>query len=199
MRNKAMFSIVAGMLMLGLCTSVWASDSDMVLRVSGGTDISLGIGYGAGLRFVKRSGADAMEFGPDFFYAHSEETTNDFHQYTDKTTLTIFAARVNWLKDYAPRSRNLYWIYGVGAAAINVVWEETSPTDSSLGTPLAGGGSKMSDEGTAFGMIFNLGVGKPLSDNMDFRFEMPVIYIPGTIGKAATFVPTLTAGLGFRF
>ncbi|MEK6749462.1 MAG: hypothetical protein AABY83_09685 [Pseudomonadota bacterium] len=175
------------------------ADSQMSLRAAVGTDVSLGLGYGAGLRFLKSSGLQTMEFGPDLFIAKSTYTSQEFHQYTETTDLKVFAVRINWLSDYAPKQQSTYWVYGVGAAAISMVWEESSPTDTSLGTPCCGGGSKHSKDGTAFGALLTIGAGKSLTENVDVRVEFPIIIIPSPVGNAAAFIPTATLSLGIGF
>ncbi len=88
---------------------------------------------------------------------------------------------------------------GAGFAAVSVEWEEKSDTDISLGTPLPGGGSKQSEEGTAGGTVLNVGAGYNFGGNVDIRAEIPVIIIAGAPGEASAVVPTFTATLGIRF
>ncbi len=180
--------------------AVPASADEFAVRANMGTDVSLGLGTGLGLRyFIPSPNGSLYEFGPDLYFAKTTETTEEFNTYTDTTELTIFAARINLLKNYAPKSDQLYYVFGTGAAAAKVYWQETSPTDTSLGTPLAGGGSKQEEEASAFAWLLSFGVGKTFGGNVDFRAEMPILVFFNAVGGAATFVPTVTAGVGYSF
>lgn len=184
-------------LLLVLPSASWAAKAGMNIRLALGTDISAGLGYGAGVRFLRQGQDSAFEFGPDLYYASSTETTEEFHTYTENTQLTVFAVRINHLMDYRKGKPGTFFILGTGAAAINLVWEESSPTDTSLGTPCCGGGSKQNVDATGFAAILNVGMGKVLKGGRDFRLEFPILMAFGDYGNATTFIPTMTVSLGF--
>lgn len=77
--------------------------------------------------------------------------------------------------------------------------DEKSDTDESPDTPLPEGGSMQSADGTAGGLIFNLGVGGSFSSGLDIRAELPVILTFAAPGKASSVIPLLTVTLGYRF
>ena len=87
---------------------------------------------------------------------------------------------------------------GAGLGLINLTWKETSPTDTSLGTPLPGGGSEQSTDALVAGSVLNVGVGYLFGDNFDLRFEAPMIVVFSAPGNAAAFVPTFTITGGMR-
>ena len=88
---------------------------------------------------------------------------------------------------------------GLGFTAINVEWEESSPDDSSLGTPLPGGGSKQSEDATVAGSVFNLGFGIAFEGGLDIRFEAPIIFIFDVPGNTSSVVPTFMATISYHF
>lgn len=175
------------------------AETGFTLRGTLGTDIGGGLGFGVGGRFYHKAGFGHLEFGPDLIVSSTEETTEEFHTYIENTDLVVFAARINNLINYTPGKRGTYYLYGTGAAALSVEWTEESPTDTSLGTPRAGGGSMQSEDGTAFALIANFGVGFTRPGNLDFRIETPILISLNEVGEAATFIPTLTVGFGFSF
>lgn len=169
------------------------------VRAGIGTDINLGLGMGIGARFFYPLGNSVLEIGPDIFFNHSTEETVEFYTYTETTDLLIFAARVNRLINYSPAKPGTYYVFGVGVAAVSVEWEEKSTGDTSLGTPLPGGGSMQSAEGTAFSTILNVGVGQVIDGGMDIRIEMPILIFLNGVGEASTFAPTIAATVGYSF
>ena len=191
-------SVLCLVLLLSSVYSLAHAEDITMVRANLGTDISAGLGYGVGLRFLERTGSGtAFEFGPDLYMSKSTYTTEETHTYEETTELTVFAVRVNQLSGYRPGSDSRYFIYGAGAAAINVNWNEKSATDTSLGTPCCGGGSMQSEEGTAFTGIINVGVGKS-SNGMDLRLEFPMLIFFSPVGGAAAIAPTMTVSAGFN-
>lgn len=170
------------------------------VRAGVGTDIGLGLAYGVGVNYAIGLPRNALELGVLFFGGSFEETTDEgAHSYEEKTDLLVFALMANYLIGYTPGQAGLYFVTGIGLASINVEWEERSPTDGSLGTPLPGGGSMQSEDGTAGGTVLNLGIGTNLSGRVDLRVELPVIVTFAPPGGASSVVPTLIATLGYRF
>lgn len=170
------------------------------LRVGVGTDISLGIAFGGELNYLKDAGGNMVELGITVFRGNSEEESNNgFNDYFEETTLVVGAATVNYLFLDPDELSEPYLLAGVGFGAVSVEWEERSPTDTSLGTPLPGGGSSQAEDGVVGGTILNLGLGKRFSENLDLRIQAPTFFIFDAPGEAASVVPTLTVTAGFRF
>jgi hypothetical protein len=165
-----------------------------------GTDVTLGIAYGAGVNYFVPRGNGGFEPGVILFGgSFSEESTSGIHKYTEDTDVFAFALLANYLVNYAPDRRGLFVVAGFGLGAIMVDWTESSPTDTSLGTPRPGGGSMQSDDGTAGGTIFNFGMGANLASRFDVRFEVPVMVTFSPPGGASAVVPMFMVTGGFRF
>lgn len=169
------------------------------IRGGVGTDISGGIAYGGSINYQFPLGNNWAEIGPVFFASHAEETTEEINTYVETTDLVVFGVLANYLFNYNPNEPGVFFVAGFGFAAISVEWEEKSDTDISLGTPLPGGGSKQSADGTAGGSVLNVGVGYKFAGTVDVRAEIPVILIAGAPGEASAVAPAFTATLGIRF
>ncbi len=175
-------------------------DERFGVRVGIGTDLSGGIAYGFGLNYLIPAATNYAELGVVFFGGTFKETTEEgIHVYEETTDVVIIAMSANLLINYAPRSGNAYFIAGVGLGSISAEWEETSSTDGSLGTPLPGGGSKDSDDGSGGGFLFNLGVGKTFSSPLDLRLEIPIMISFAAPGEASSVIPLFSLTAGFRF
>lgn len=175
------------------------SDGLTGVRLGIGTDINLGTAYGIGINRLMQVGATPMELGAVYYGGHSEETsTSGIHSYTDITDVHVFGVLANFLHGYDKDAPGLFAITGFGVAGISVTWEESSPTDTSLGTRV-GAGSKMSAEGTTAGSVINLGLGINVSKGFDIRAEIPVIFVFSAPGKSSGIIPTGTLSLGFKF
>ena len=166
-----------------------------------GTDVELGLGFGVGATYLLPGSLPVrIEVGGQLFFAHSEYTdTEGIHDYTETTDLQVFAVRVNALWNYTPWTPGLYYILGTGAAGVYVDWEERSPTDTSLGTPLDNGGSKHQADGADGAVIANAGIGYTFGGGLDARLELPILIFARGVGEAAGIAPTVTASAGFRF
>ncbi|GMT49857.1 MAG: hypothetical protein IEMM0008_1396 [bacterium] len=165
-----------------------------------GTDVNLGLAFGGGINYKIPLGRDSLEVGAVFFGASFDETTTEYsNTYNETTDVYVFGVMANYLFGYNPKEVNVFFLAGIGLAIIKVKWVESSPTDTSLGTPLAGGGSQQSAEGTTAGVLTNIGIGLTLSKGFDIRAEVPIIIIPGPAGGANAVIPTfmLTAGYSF--
>jgi hypothetical protein len=170
------------------------------VRVGIGTDIQGGIAYGAQLNYTLFQRANAVEMGLAVFGGNFEETSdNDFNEYHEETTILVFGAIVNYLVRYSLDTGGVYFLVGAGVGAISVEREERSDTDTSLGTPLPGGGSMQSEEGTTAGVIINFGLGYRFNKTFDLRAQVPTFFISGGENRDGKVVPTitLTAGLSF--
>ncbi len=165
-----------------------------------GTDINLGLAYGAGINYLVDYNNKDLELGVLYFGGNYKESTKEGrHTYNETTDLSVMAILANYLIKYTPYQNGIFFISGVGIASVYVEWEEKSPTDISLGIPLSNGGSMQSSEGNTGGTILNLGIGKSFFSGADIRAEMPVIITFSPPGKASSVAPSFITTLGFRF
>lgn len=170
------------------------------LRGGLGMDISGGLAYGLGANYQLEVAGIVTELGIHFYGSSSKvDKTTGPNSYTETTNLLVFGCLANYLLNYSVNNPGLFFVGGVGLAAINVDWTESSPTDTSLGTPLPGGGSKQNVTALAGGSVINLGLGYLFEGGFDLRFEVPTIFVFGAPGNAATVVPTFTLTGGYRF
>ena len=185
-----------------LCTSASSAGQSPRIGIRGGvgTDVNLGLAYGAGVNFLLDARGNAIELGILLFGGSFEETSDiGIYTYEETTDLFVFGLMANYLINYAPRESSLFFVVGMGLGAISVAWEEKSAKDTSLGTPLPGGGSMQSVDGSTAGTIFNLGVGGSFKNGVDVRAEVPVILAFGAPGDASAVIPTAIATIGYRF
>lgn len=196
--QKKFHSVI--IIILLFCMSSFAQNSPRIgIRGGVGTDISLGLAYGAGVNMLLGQEGKYYEVGIVFFGGTFKETTDEgIHTYKETTDLIVFGLMGNVMINYTPNRDGVFYIVGAGLASINVSWEERSDTDVSLGTPLPGGGSMQSEDGTAGGTVLNLGMGKSFASGMDMRLEIPVIVTFAPPGGASSVVPTLILTIGFR-
>jgi hypothetical protein len=164
-----------------------------------GTDINLGLVYGGGINYLLNLNQNAVEIGLVVFGGNSEETTEDYNTYTETTDVLVYGVLANYLFGYELKKSCFFGLVGFGFTAISVEWEESSPDDESLGTPLPGGGSKQSEDATAAGSVLNLGFGIAFDGGFDIRVEAPIIFIFDAPGDASSIVPTFMATLGYHF
>jgi len=170
------------------------------LRGGIGTDISGGLAIGANGNYQVDLGGTITELGVSLYFANNtSDSTSGVHSYKEKTSLFVFGGLANFLLNYTPGTGGLFFVAGAGLAAVNVSWTEESATDTSLGTPLPGGGSKQSTDAFAGGSVLNLGIGYLFENGFDLRFEVPTIVVFGAPGKAAGVIPTFTLTGGIRF
>ena len=181
--------------------TVRGQDSPKIgIRGGIGTDMSFGLAYGFGINYLIEFPQNSLEFGIVLFGGSFEEETDEgIHTYIENTDLIAFGVEANYLFGYNPRESGIFFVAGTGLASINVEWEERSDTDESLGTPLPEGGSMQAVDGTAGGVIFNLGVGGSFSSGLDIRAELPVILTFAAPGGSSSVIPLLTVTLGYRF
>jgi hypothetical protein len=202
--------LIAAILIMTLnCDSVLLSQTDGVrssaleafsVRGGVGTDLQLGLGFGAGAAYVWGSalGGTALEVGADIYYHHSTDSYADQRgnvtvKGEDKTTLTVFGVRVNALFHYNPSRKSVYFIAGFGFVVASRRWEENENAPNWIAP------YHDEAEGTTAGNIINLGIGVPLGTNLDVRLETPMLYFYGATGKSVAFAPTATIGLTYRF
>jgi hypothetical protein len=202
MRRLLMITLLCMAAIGLLCASASSAGQSPRIGIRGGvgTDVNLGLAYGAGVNFLLDAGGNAVELGVVLFGGSFDETSNNgYNTYDETTDIFVFGLMANYLINYAPRESGLFFVVGMGLGAISVAWEETSATDTSLGTPLPGGGSMQSVEGSTAGTIFNLGIGGSFKNGIDIRAELPVILAFDAPGDASSVIPTATATIGYRF
>ena len=164
-----------------------------------GTDITGGIAFGGQFNYqIARTGGH-LEVGPLGYFGSFEETTEEGHTYVENTDVVVFGVIANWLFGYDGGGSAAYFVVGVGLAGVGIDWEETSETDSSLGTPFGASGSRQSADGFNGGTVFNLGVGRTFGTAADVRAEIPVIVSASAPGEASSVIPTFTVTVGIRF
>ena len=170
------------------------------IRGGAGTDVNGGLAYGAGINYMLSYSSGGLEIGIMLFGGNFEEsTTEGIHTYDETTDLFIFSLMANYLIGYQSETPSTFFVLGIGLASINVEWKEESKTDSSLGTPLPGGGSMQDADGSTSGTVFNIGVGKSFSGNFDFRVEIPTIVTFSSVGESSSVIPTFILTAGIRF
>jgi hypothetical protein len=164
------------------------------IRAGIGTDITFGIAYGAGFNYRLQ---ENMELGLILFGGKFTETSdNGFNIYEETTDIFAVGAQANWLFNHEPDETKIFFIAGTGLAFISYEWQESSETDSSLGTPLPGGGSMQSEDGGTGGVIFDVGLGFTFSSPFDLRFEVPIM-IP--FAEVVGVIPLFMLTAGYRF
>ena len=170
------------------------------LRGGLGMDISGGLAFGAAGNYQIDLDGSVAELGINLFGGgYKDEETSGLHTYTETTSLLLFGVMANYLFNYQPGVGGPFFVAGAGLAAVSVSWTEESATDTSLGTPLPGGGSKQTVDAFAGGSALNLGGGYLFENGVDVRFEIPTILIFGGPGRSASVVPTFTITGGYRF
>jgi len=200
MKRSLSIIVCVSFALLIVSTSASAFETERIgVRGGIGTDINLGLAFGVGVNFLL-AGKSPLELGALIFKSHStEETTTEFHEYDETTDILVIGVTGNYLIGYMPAKLSTFFVTGGGVGIISVNWEERSETDESLDEPLEGGGSKMSNDGTAAGLVLNVGVGKSFTPKFDVRLEMPILVILDAPGEASSFVPTFTLTAGFDF
>ncbi len=198
---KKVLRVAAGIVLLVVgAQTAQAAGSGVGIRAGAGTDISGGVAYGGGLNYlISQDGGGAWELGFVGYGGSFEETTTEVHTYVETTDVFAFGVLVNRLVKYSPGMRGPFTVFGVGAGAVSVSWEERSTGDISLGTRLPGGGSMQSADGTGGGLIVNLGVGYGFGGPMDLRIEAPVIFNSDAPGNSTSVIPAVTLTAGMRF
>jgi len=202
MRTVVSLTLI-GILVLGVSATHAQTNPRVGLRAGLGTDANLGIAYGVGgnylLTFPKNPN-NSLELGIVLFGGSFDETTEEaINTYEETTDIFVFGILANYLMGYQPGEPGAFFVAGFGLASVSVTWEERSSTDNSLGTPLPGGGTMHSAEGSAAGTVFNLGVGHSFKGGFDIRLEVPVILAFSAPGEASSVIPTAIATAGIRF
>jgi len=201
--SKVGCHVIFGILLLGclVVTSAQAqADPKIGLRAGVGTDINLGLAYGVGANYLLSFPQNSLELGVILFGGSFDETSDEgMHTYDETTDLFVFGLLANYLIGYTPNQPGTFFIAGIGLASISMEWEERSKTDESLGTPLSGGGSMQSVDGSAGGTVFNLGFGRSFTNGFDVRAELPVIVSFSAPGEASAVIPSLIVTAGIRF
>ncbi|MBU0982401.1 MAG: hypothetical protein KKA42_00910 [candidate division Zixibacteria bacterium] len=199
MKTAACLTLI-GILVLGT-TPVFAQTSPKIgVRAGVGTDVNLGLAYGVGGNYLITRPNNSVELGIVLFGGSFEESTDEsIHTYDETTDVFVFGIMANYLIGYQPDQSGTFFVAGFGFASMSVEWEERSATDGSLGTPLPGGGSMQSADGSSAGTLFNLGVGQSFTGGFDLRLEVPVIVSFSAPGESSSVIPTVIATAGYRF
>lgn len=184
-----------------LAVAAWAGaegpTDNMGFRGGVGADITFsGVAIGAG---VNKLFLEQLEVGLVFYYGSFKESSNNgVNTYNDTTQVIALAAQANYLYGYNRDKGGFYLVGGVGLAYLGINWEESSPTDTSLGTLLPGGGSKQTRDGSVGGTILTLGAGYAIAGGLDVRLEVPLVITFSTVGGASTLIPLFTLTAGYR-
>ena len=170
------------------------------LRIGAGADISGGVAYGGQLDYTLFQGDNSFELGVVGFGGKFEEDSNNgFNDYHEETNILVIGAMANYLLRHSMEVNGPYFVAGVGVGGFTVEWREESPTDTSLGSPLSGGGSFQEEDGTVAGLILNFGIGHRFNEQVDLRAQVPTFFISGTDARDAQVVPTFTVTVGIGF
>jgi len=197
--KKFMVVAVACLVLTGVCG---ANADGVGVRAGAGTDIDLGFAVGGGVNYIMDIGMgdQALEVGLlGFRSSWSEDSSRGALTYEEKSSTLIIGGVANFMVNYDPDMTQIYGLIGFGAAVVMVEWSQSSPQDTSLGTPLAGGGSEEIIEVTSAAAVINPGVGVTFGNGADIRFEIPIFMVANAARNASTFAPTFLLTGGFRF
>ncbi len=201
MIRRTVFSVTLAFLTATLAQSAAAQATGRAgIRLGAGADISGGVAFGGQIDYTLFRGANSVELGLlGFGGSFEEETDSGVNTYREDTDVIVIGAIANYLFRHAMESGGPYFVAGVGAGGVNVQWREESPTDTSLGSPLLGGGSFQEEEGTVGGLVLNFGIGHRFTEQVDLRAQVPTFFIAGGEQRESQVVPTLTVTLGIGF
>jgi hypothetical protein len=194
-------STIVALALLTLASALAAQSPGRAgIRAGVGADISGGIAGGGQIDYTLFRGPNSFELGALVFGGtFSEDSNNGFNDYFEETTVIAFAAIANYLFRHSLETPGPYFVVGGGVGGFSVSWREESPTDTSLGSPLSGGGSFQEEDGTAGGAILNFGIGQRFNERVDGRIQVPTFFISGGEERSEQIVPTLTVTLGIGF
>ena len=103
------------------------TDPKIGVRAGLGTDVNLGIAYGADVNYLLTFPQNSLELGVVMFGGSFEESTDEgIHTYDETTDIFVFGLLANYMINYTPDQQGTFFIAGVGLANINVEWEERS-------------------------------------------------------------------------
>ena len=196
---------VALLLIVPTLSQAQSGRSGIGIRASIGTDIELGLGFGAGVNYMwsPSFSGPRFEFGGDFFYHHSKVTEDEvrgtFTEHdVEETQLLLFTVRANGIFNYVPQKGSVFFIAGVGFVVASIEWEEDETYTSSQ--PGVSQSPNLNEvEGTSAGNVVNLGIGYVFKGGIELRLETPMLFFYSVPGSAASFVPTATFSIGYRF
>jgi hypothetical protein len=120
------------------------------------------------------------------------------HDYREAMQVRGLALTAALLLAHAPKdSRGPYLLLGLGLGPIDVDWRTDSPTDPTLGSPSAGGGSFVTEARLIPGAMGAAGLGMRLHRNVDVRAQATSLLVPSTdLREDMKIVGTLTFTLG---
>ena len=170
------------------------------LRLGAGADISGGVAFGGQIDYTLFQGVNSFELGlGGFGGTFQEDSNNGFNDYHEETNIIVVAALANYLFRHGMGTNGPYFVAGVGVGGVSVEWREESPTDTSLGPSLPGGGSFQEEDGTVAGLILNAGIGHRFSEQFDIRAQVPTFLIGASDEREAQVIPTVTVTVGIGF
>ena len=170
------------------------------VRFGAGADISGGVAFGGQVDYTLFRGVDAFEVGAGAFGGKFEEDSNNgFNDYHEETNLLVIAALANYLFRHGSETGGPYFVAGLGVGGVTVEWREESPTDTSLGSSLPGGGSFQEEDGTVAGFILNAGIGHRLNEQVDIRAQVPTFLVAASDERESQVIPTFTVTVGIGF
>ena len=164
-----------------------------------GIDTEGGLAGCGSLSYLVPTYPNPLEIGFMVLSGSIEKITENSHTYLERTDILATSLYINYLYNYRYSPTGLFLVLGTGLAFVDVMWEKSSDTDTSLGKPLPDGGSTQSDEGGSFGILFQFGLGYKFSNSVNMRFEVPVFYIKDPPGEASSLATTFVLSLGVRF
>jgi hypothetical protein len=120
------------------------------------------------------------------------------HEYQEAMQVRGLALTAGLLLAHAPKdSGGPYVLLGLGLGPIDVDLRTDSPTDTTLGSPSAGGGSFTAEAGILVGSMGTAGLGMRLHRNVDVRAQAISLIVPSTdIREDMKIVGTLTFTAG---
>jgi len=164
-----------------------------------GTDTEGGLVGCGSLSYLVPTYPNPFEIGFLVLSASIEEITENSYTYVSRTDILATSLYINYLFNYRFSPKGLFLVLGTGLTFVDVMWEKSSDTDTSLGKSLPDGGSTQSDEGGSFGILFQFGLGYKFSNSVNMRLEVPVFYINDPPGEASSIATTFVLSIGMRF
>ncbi len=164
-----------------------------------GTDTAGGLVGCGSLSYLVPTYPNPLEIGFLVLSASIEKKTDNSHTYVARTDILASGLYINYLYNYRYSPKGLFLVLGTGLVFVDIMWEKSSDTDTSLGKLLPDGGSTQSDEGGRMGILFQFGLGYKFSNSVNMRLEVPVFYINDPPGDASSIATIFVLSLDVRF
>lgn len=143
-------------------------------------------GGGVGMEFSDFEGGLLAMYGNG-----STDYDDSEFQGTWDWELFLMGLRLNWVYRGLFPDPNLFPVVGAGFFYMSYSYTDTYTSD------IYADGTE-SDEVGAGGTLFNFGLGYAFSEEIDARFEIPVMVFFGDFGQVAVAIPLLV-GIGLHF